>query len=93
MNEKPSSSSRYIPTDVPGLVRDTHSQAIINTDMQELARYRDRVKNHNVNQAKLDSINNVREDIDVLKDEMGEIKTLLKQIILLETKENDTNAS
>ncbi len=92
MNEKPSSSSRYVPTDVPGLIRDTHSQALINTDVQELSRYRNRVKTHNVNQAKIDSINNVREDIDVLKEEMGEIKTLLKQIII-ESKEPNTDAS
>jgi len=90
MSEKP--SSRYIPTDVPGLVRDTHSQAVINADTQKLTSYRNRVKFHNANQAKLDSINNVREDIDVLKDEMGEIKNLLKQIIS-ETKESDKDAS
>jgi hypothetical protein len=90
MSEKP--SSRYIPTDVPGFIRDTHTKAIINTDEQELARYRNRAKTHINNQVKIDSINNVRDDIDVLKDEMGEIKTLLKQIIS-KTKEPDTNAS
>ena len=87
MDDKPS----YVSTDVPGLVRDTNSRAIISTDQRALQNYRNRAKLIKETQTKLESINTVKEELDILKEEMGEIKNLLKQII--SSKETDTNAS
>ena len=82
---------KYVPTDKPGLVRDTFSQAIISSDDNALQEYRIRARKIKENQSKIESINTVKDEMNILKDEMGEIKNLLKQIIL--DKENNTDAS
>ena len=82
---------KYVPTDKAGLVRDTFSQAIISSDNKALQEYRIRAQKIKENQSKIESINTVKEEMDVLKDDMVEIKNLLKQIIL--DKENNTDAS
>ena len=84
MSEKP---PVYVMTDNPSYVRDTNSNAVINSDMQALTRHRERVKQLKANQSKIDSINNVKEDIDSLRDEMSEIKELLK--LALEAKDKN----
>tara|TARA_B100000131_G_scaffold257296_1_gene252265 strand:- start:370 stop:624 length:255 start_codon:yes stop_codon:yes gene_type:complete len=84
MSEKP---PVYVKTDNPSYVRDTNSNAVINSDMQALMRHRERVKQLKANQSKIDSINNVKEDIDSLRDEMSEIKELLK--LALEAKDKN----
>tara|TARA_Y100000592_G_scaffold49050_1_gene77615 strand:- start:631 stop:885 length:255 start_codon:yes stop_codon:yes gene_type:complete len=84
MSEKP---PVYVKTDNPSYVRDTNSNAVINSDMQALTRHRERVKQLKANQSKIDSINNVKEDIDSLRDEMSEIKELLK--LALEAKDKN----
>ena len=84
MSEKP---PVYVKTDNPSYVRETNSNAVINSDMQALARHRERVKQLKANQSKIDSINNVKEDIDSLRDEMSEIKELLK--LALEAKDKN----
>ena len=78
MNEKP---PVYVKTDNPAYVRDTNSNGIVNSDMQALTRHREKVKQFKANQSKIDSINNVKEDIDSLRDEISEIKNLLKLVV------------
>jgi len=92
MNSNHNDENKYVPTDKSGLVRDTYSKAIISSDNKALQEYRIRAQKIKENQSKIESINTVKEEIDILKDEMGEIKSLLNQIIL-ETKEKNTNAS
>ena len=83
--------SSYIKTDKPGLFRDMFSRAIVSSDGKALAEYRKRASLLKENQSKIESINTVKDEMDILKEEMGEIKNLLKQIISV-TKENNTNA-
>ena len=92
MNINHNDENKYVPTDKSGLVRDTYSKAIISSDNKALQEYRIRAQKIKENQSKIESINTVKEEIDILKDEMGEIKSLLNQIIL-GTKEKNTNAS
>lgn len=54
-------------------IRDTHSKAIINTDVEAFRKYKQQKKNSK----KLESL---VEEIDLLRDEMSEIKNLLKQL-------------
>lgn len=53
------------------LVRDTRTNAILNTDNDALASYR----------ARRDKERQLREDVEGLKTDMSEIKELLKQIV------------
>jgi len=82
---------KYVPTDKPGLVRDTFSQAIVSSDNKALQEYRIRAQKIKENHSKLESINTVKDEMSILKDEMSEIKNLLKQIIL--DKETNTDAN
>jgi hypothetical protein len=84
-------NTRYVPTDKPGLIRDTFTQAILSSDTTALYEYRIRAQKIKENHSKLESINTVKDDMDILKDEMSEIKNLLKQIIL--DKETNTDAN
>jgi len=96
MNRENNSSSssnddeKYVPTDKPGLVRDTYSKAIISSDNKALQEYRIRAQKIKENQIKIESINTVKEDMNNLKEEMADIKGLLMQII---SKENNKNAN
>ena len=78
---------KYVPTDKPGLIRDTQTQAVISSDRQGLLEYRRRAKALKENQDKIESINTVKDDVNNLKNEMGEIKELLLKLI--STKDND----
>jgi len=62
-----------------GLVRDTKSNAILNTDLSALAKYRASRKH------RMDLENKVNQ-IDGLKEEISEVKALLKQLIDREIK-------
>lgn len=60
--------------DHPGLVRDKRSTAILNTDQEELAKYRsERDQKMKLQQ----TVNDVAE----LKNDMAEIKNLLQQLL------------
>ena len=63
----------YIKTEVPGLVVDRRSGAIINVDNAKLEEYRKLRKHHETMQNTLTRIDNLEKD-------MGEIKDLLKLI-------------
>lgn len=67
-----------IVEDNPDLVRDPHSGAIINTNR---AAYEQAVTIANQKKAEADKLNSAVEDINNLKEEIGEIKSLLKELI------------
>lgn len=56
------------------LVRDTKSNAILNTDLDALNKYR-------AKRARDNKINNMAEEVDTLRQEMTEIKSLLMQLV------------
>jgi flagellar biosynthesis/type III secretory pathway chaperone len=56
------------------LVRDTKSNAILNTDLDALNKYR-------AKRAREKKINNIAEEVDTLRQEMTEIKSLLMQLV------------
>ena len=60
------------------LVRDTRSRAIINTSRQDYINYK---KAEEIAMQKQSSINKHDEEIDGLKTEIAEIKSLLKQLL------------
>lgn len=60
-------------TEVEGILRDKHSKALLNTDDEALNAYKKR-KQKNA------EINRMREEMDELKNDVSEIKSLLTKI-------------
>ena len=60
------------------LVRDTYSNGIINTNVSEYQVYMQRVQNR---EKAGDQIRNAVKEINTLKSELREIKSLLKEIV------------
>ncbi len=60
------------------LKRDPKSNAIINTNASDYERY---VKFRNVKQRENAKVSNMEEDLDRLKNEISEIKSLLREIV------------
>lgn len=56
------------------LVRDTKSNAILNTDLDALNKYK-------AKRAREKKINNVVEEVESLRDEISEMKSLLMQLV------------
>jgi len=59
-------------------IRDTASMAILPPDTTQKNDYFARVR---LVKSQKDEINNIKSEIDVIKTDMGEIKSLLKQLI------------
>lgn len=64
----------YEKTDIPGIVRDVQTQALINTNLDGLAVYKLR-KNQAAELAE------TKKKVDNLQNEMSEIKQLLQKIV------------
>lgn len=65
---------KLIKTDIPNLVRDMDSRAILNTNTNDYLAYktkRDRER----------KLNSVVDEIDQIKQDMADIKSMLQQII------------
>jgi len=60
------------------LVRDTNSNAIVNTNKKEYELYMSRIKSR---EKQSDEIRNAVKEINILKTELQEIKNLLKEVI------------
>jgi len=60
------------------LVRDTQSNCIINRNKAEYDEYLARRKSK---QSEKNKVENLEKDMDTLKNELGEIKSLLKEIL------------
>ena len=70
---------KYIKVqDQPHLVRDSHSNGIVNTDMTA---YERAIKRSKSAQAQRDEIRNTTREINNLKCEMHEIKNLLNKLV------------
>ena len=70
---------KYIKVqDQPHLVRDSHSNGIVNTDMTA---YERAIKRSKSAQAQRDEIRNTTREINNLKCEMHEIKDLLNKLV------------
>ena len=61
-------------TDNPKLIRDTFSQAVVTTDNDALAAYKAKKRQSR-------QIQDMSEDINNIRDEMRELKSLLVQIV------------
>jgi hypothetical protein len=61
----------------PDLYRDPSSGAIINQNSTEYESY---IKSYRIRQSEKAKLENMESDLKTLKDEINEIKTLLKQI-------------
>lgn len=60
------------------LVRDQRTKAILNTDMNEYNNY---IALRNSKQSSNDKIKNIEGEIETVKSELGEIKSLLRELI------------
>tara|TARA_R100000234_G_scaffold105163_1_gene75273 strand:+ start:162 stop:383 length:222 start_codon:yes stop_codon:yes gene_type:complete len=71
--------SRYLKVEGhTNLVRDTYSNGIVNTNVNEYQIYMQRVKSR---EQQGDQIRNAVKEINTLKAELREIKNLLKEIV------------
>ena len=70
-----------IQTEDPRFVRDLHSKALLNTDRVSLENFRRRKKMFSRREDEWNSIKNKVEELNILKDEMMEIKDLLRQLL------------
>ena len=70
-----------IQTEDPRYVRDLHSKALLNTDRVSLENFRQRKKMFSRREDEWNSIKNKVEELNILKDEMMEIKDLLRQLL------------
>ena len=65
---------KLIKTDIPNLVRDMDSRAILNTNTNEYLAYKTKRERER-------KINSVVDEIDQIKQDMADIKSMLQQII------------
>ena len=72
---------RYVPTDCSGLIRDTRTNAVLSSDLQALHAHRERINSLKKNQVRPNDINKIKDEVDIIKNEMSEIKNLLKDLI------------
>ena len=70
-----------IQTEDPRYVRDLHSKALLNTDRVSLVNFRQRKITFARQEDEWNSIKNKVEELNILKDEMMEIKDLLRQLL------------
>ena len=70
-----------IQTEDPRFVRDLHSKALLNTDRVSLENFRQRKKMFSRREDEWNSIKNKVEELNILIDEMMEIKDLLRQLL------------
>lgn len=64
----------YKVTDHPNLIKDSNSKAVLNVDQSAIARHEQRL-------AKVQKEQKVTEEINTLKNDMAEIKALLKELL------------
>ena len=70
-----------IQTEDPRYVRDLHSKALLNTDRISLENFRQRKITFARQEDEWTSMKNKVEELNILKDEMMEIKDLLRQLL------------
>jgi hypothetical protein len=80
-------SIQQVQTDDPSFVRDIHSKALLNTDYIALQRHRREQVYFQNQQNDINILKNKVEELSSLREEIIEIKVLLKQITI--NKENN----
>ena len=71
--------SRYVPVKGhSGLVRDTYSNALINTNAQEIEQARERKRLRQLEKAQKQSL---EEKVETIEKDLDEIKSMLKDLI------------
>jgi len=60
------------------LVRDTRSMALMNTDINEKNEYYSKIR---MMKTQKEEINKINSEINSLKDDLGEIKQMMKQLL------------
>ena len=80
-------SIQQVQTDDPSFVRDIHSKALLNTDYIALQRHRREQVYFQNQQNDINILKNQVQELSKVREEMIEIKVLLKQITI--NKENN----
>jgi hypothetical protein len=62
--------------------RDTFSKAILNTDLDAYKRYKIRVQQANARRETNTDLNNVKEQVAVIQEDIRQIHTMIKQLLL-----------
>jgi|TARA_Y100000296_G_C5042418_1_gene190566 hypothetical protein len=74
--------AKYLQTDDPRFVRDVDSKALLNTDLNALQRHRSEREYFQNQQNDINIMKTQIESLTKVTEEMLEIKTLLKQVIV-----------
>ena len=72
---------QQVQTEDPQFVRDIHSKALLNTDLNALQRYRRERAYFNKQQSDINILKGQVDELTTIREEMLEIKILLKEII------------
>lgn len=75
------SSDKDIKTEDPKLVKDSYSNALLSVDAASRSEYLIRRKQMQKSQDAETDINTMKQEIDHLKDDIGEIKGMLNQLL------------
>ena len=70
-----------VQTEDPRFIRDTHSKALLNTDYNALQQHRRERMYFHKQQSDINILKDQAEELTVIREEMLEIKILLKEII------------
>ena len=73
--------TRQVQTEDPQFVRDIHSKALLNTDFNALQQHRRERAYFHKQQSDINILRNQVEELTTIREEMLEIKILLKEII------------
>jgi len=73
---------KYLQTDDPRFVRDVNSKALLNTDLNALQQHRQQRRYFESQQNDINIMKTQIESLTKVTEEMLEIKTLLKQVIV-----------
>ena len=74
-------STLQVQTEDPSFVRDIHSKALLNTDYTALQQHRSERAYFYKQQSDINILKGQAEELTVIREEMLEIKILLKEII------------
>ena len=81
MPSKWTDSSNEVKTDDPTLVKDSYSNALLSVDSSSRSEYLLRRKQLQKTKAAETDINTMKQEIDHLKSDVGDIKEMLTQLI------------
>lgn len=82
-NEIEDQELELIPTDVRGLYRDPGSGAVVRETPLELQEYRARRARVNANQAKINDINRIEDEMATMKTQMATLTEMLKTALAI----------